>query len=69
MARKGNRTERYGPESRSNVGRRDNSPGRRRYDHDLRTSLSRKALVAVIVISQAVYLAGDALLFGHNNCP
>lgn len=49
--------------------RGSNSPGRRRTDQDPRTTITRKMMVFTIVLVDALYLAGDAVLFGQNVCP
>jgi len=51
-------------------GRRNLPGGRRRGDCDPRTTISRKLLVIVVAVINALYLVGDALLTsGHNACP
>jgi len=65
----GQSSERKFARSKSPGGRRDNSPGRRRYDYDPRVTFGRKTVVLMVIVGQAFYLAGDALLFGHNLCP
>jgi len=69
MARDRWNTERRSSRSQPDVGRRDNSPGRRRHDHDPRVTFGRKTLVFVVIMGQALYLAGEALIFGHSICP
>lgn len=49
-------------------GRRQGS-GRRRDDYDPRTTITTKLVVVTVVIVDALYLAGEALLFGQNFCP
>lgn len=44
------------------------SPGRRTDDYDPRVTISRKAIVITVVIVDAVYLAGEALLAGQSYC-
>jgi len=47
---------------------RDTLPGRRKTDMDPRTTLSRKALVAVVFIINFLYLLGEALIFKQDHC-
>lgn len=49
--------------------RGDPSPGRRRSDYDPRATISRKLVIITVVVVDALYLAGDALLLGQNVCP
>lgn len=49
--------------------RGDPSPGRRRSDFDPRTTITRKMIVVTVVLVDALYLAGEALLFGQDVCP
>jgi len=49
--------------------RGDPSPGRRRTDYDPRTTISKKLLVATVFVINALYLAGEAVVFGHSVCP
>lgn len=51
------------------VSARSENYGRRRSDHDPRTTLSRKLLVVVVAVINAAYLVGEALLFGLDKCP
>lgn len=53
----------------SRATRGDPSPGRRRTDHDPRTTITAKLIVATVFVVDALYLAGEALLYGHNVCP
>jgi hypothetical protein len=48
---------------------RGGSPGRRRIDRDFQSLPSRKLLVLTVVLVDAFYLAGDAILFGQDICP
>lgn len=51
-------------------GRRSgNVPGRRKHDNDPRTTISKKMVVLTVFIVDALYLAGEALLYGQNVCP
>jgi len=43
--------------------------GRRRSDMKLRDLPTRKALVVAVFLIDALYLAGEAILFGQNVCP
>jgi hypothetical protein len=45
-----------------------NIPGRRRTDFDPRTTISRKLLVITVVVGNALYLAGEALIFNGSIC-
>lgn len=44
------------------------SPGRRSTDYDTRTTLTKKVIVVTVVVVDALYLVGEALLFGQSNC-
>lgn len=44
------------------------SPGRRRSDHDPRATISRKLVVVTVVLANALYLAGEVLIFGEAVC-
>jgi hypothetical protein len=44
------------------------SPGRRRSDHDPRTTVTKKVIVITVILVDALYLAGEALLFNGNVC-
>jgi len=48
---------------------RGTTPGRRRTDHDPRATISRKLIVVTVFVIDALYLVGEALLFGHDLCP
>jgi len=50
-------------------GRPDSTGGRRRTDKDPRATFSRKFLVVVVGLFNALYLVSEALIFGHNVCP
>jgi hypothetical protein len=56
-------------ERRSRSARGSPSPGRRRTDYDPRATISRKLVVLTVVIANALYLAGEALLFSGTVCP
>lgn len=58
------------PERRGTRDRpiRGSSPGRRRTDDPIPDRVDRKVLVITVVIVNALYLAGDALLFQHSLC-
>lgn len=43
-------------------------PGRRRSDYDLKLTISRKAVVVTVVIIDALYLVGQALVLGQGHC-
>jgi hypothetical protein len=43
-------------------------PGRRRSDFDPRITVSRKAVVALVVVIDALYLAGQVIILGHTSC-
>lgn len=42
------------------------SPGRRRHDSDLHVVVSRKEIIFTVVLVDALYLAGQALLAGNS---
>jgi hypothetical protein len=48
---------------------RDNFPGRRRTDHDPRVTVTGKVIAGIVFAVNALYLAGDTLLFGLDHCP
>lgn len=48
---------------------RSDTPGRRRTDMPIRNYVDRKLLVVTVVVVNALYLAGDALLFKGSICP
>jgi hypothetical protein len=54
---------------RSRSARGRPTPGRRRTDYDPRATISRKLVVLTVVIANALYLAGEALLFSGTVCP
>lgn len=43
-------------------------PGRRRSDFDPRLTISRKAVVVLVVVIDSLYLAGQVVLLGHGSC-
>jgi hypothetical protein len=43
--------------------------GRRRTDLNSDNIITKRLVVMTVVIVDALYLVGDALLFGHNLCP
>lgn len=53
---------------RSRPSRGSPSPGRRRTDFDPRATISRKLIVITVLVADALYLAGEALLFGEQFC-
>jgi len=61
--------ERRSDRDHSRPTRGDPSPGRRRTDYDPRTTITRKVVVITVVVVDALYLAGEALLYGQNVCP
>lgn len=44
------------------------SLGRRRDDYSMRTTITRKVVVVTVVLANALFLAGEALLFGQPSC-
>lgn len=54
---------------RDRPARASPNTGRRSSDYDPRTTLTRKVVVFTVVVVQAVYLAGEATIFGPNYCP
>jgi hypothetical protein len=48
---------------------RGDSPGRRRTDLPFRDVASKRLLVFTVVVVNAIYLAGDAILRGQSICP
>lgn len=67
------------PNRRSELGRRESDnlssseddrvvPGRRYSDYDPRLTITRKAVVVLVVIVDAAYLVGQALIMGHTSC-
>jgi len=45
------------------------SLGRRSVDYDDRTNLNKRILVTVVVVVDALYLVGEAIITGQNLCP
>lgn len=45
------------------------SLGRRSGDFDDRTTLTKRVLVIVVVVVDALYLVGEAIITGQNLCP
>jgi hypothetical protein len=43
--------------------------GRRVTDYDARTTLTKRVIVVIVVVVDALYLAGEALLAGQSYCP
>lgn len=43
--------------------------GRRRTDLDPRNHVPKNLVIVTVVLVNALYLAGEALLYGHNVCP
>lgn len=54
---------------RSHPPRDGPSLGRRRTDYDPRTTISKKLLVVTVFLIDALYLAGQSLLWGVERCP
>jgi hypothetical protein len=65
--------------NRENWGRRESDdpdlsevdrvvPGRRGTDFDPRLTISRKAVVVTVVIIDALYIAGQAIVLGQGHC-
>jgi len=57
----------------NSANKRRNNPvrssfGRRRSDLDVDSIATKKLVVITTVLVNALYLAGDALMFGHNLC-
>jgi len=67
MSENSGHAERRGRRDRSRPSR--GSPGRRSTDFDPRTTVTKKVIVITVVVVDALYLAGEALLYGHNVCP
>jgi len=63
----GDSERRHRPPARAS--RADPSPGRRRSDHDPRTTITKRVMVITVVLVDALYLAGEAILSGQNICP
>lgn len=61
--------ERRSPDVHSRPTRGDPSPGRRSGDRDPRTTITKKVIVVTVVLVDALYLAGEAILFGRDVCP
>jgi hypothetical protein len=68
-----------GPNGPRDAGRRESDdptlpedervvPGRRRSDFDPRITVSRKAIVVLVVVIDSLYLAGQVILLGHTPC-
>lgn len=49
-------------------GANNESYGRRRSDHDPRTTISRKLLVIVVFLGEAIYLVGSIFLNHPYGC-
>jgi hypothetical protein len=49
--------------------RRGPSLGRRRTDFEPRTTFTKKFVVVVVALVNALYLASEVFLFGQNVCP
>jgi hypothetical protein len=78
MAWRGNEAARE-PNGQRDWGRRESDdptlpedervvPGRRRSDYDPRLTISRKAVVVLVVIIDSLYLAGQVILVGQSSC-
>jgi len=69
MEPSGRRPERRDGHQRPRTGRRNPSPGRRKYDDMTHTTLSRRTIVASVAFVDFLYLVGDILVNGSlNSC-
>lgn len=58
-----------GEPARSVYRRNPKAPfGRRESDLDAQDRVTRKLVILTVVLVDALYLAGDTVLFGHDKC-
>lgn len=58
-----------GETPRRRPGRTNHSFGRRGTDLDPRTHVPKNLVIVTVVLVNALYLAGEALLYGNSICP
>lgn len=61
--------ERRNPDQNPHLGRRENIPGRRQMDYDLRITFSKKLLVVLVIVAQIVVHLSEILTGWHTSCP